>query len=79
MIGETRCQMPEPGIRVFLNGESREIPRGQTLAGLLEALGLDLARVAVELDGIIVGRPEWPGRVLQPGARLEVVHFVGGG
>jgi thiamine biosynthesis protein ThiS len=79
MIGETRCQMPEPGIRVLFNGESREIPPGQTIAGLLEALGLEPARVAVELDGIIVGRPEWPSRALQAGARLEVVHFVGGG
>ncbi len=71
--------MAEPGIRVFFNGESREIPRGQTIAGLLEALGLDPARVAVELDSVIVGRSEWPRRELQAGARLEVVHFVGGG
>lgn len=79
MIGETWCQIPEWGVRVFLNGESREIPQDQTIGGLLEALGLDLSRVAVELDGAIVGRAEWAVRALAPGARLEVVHFVGGG
>jgi thiamine biosynthesis protein ThiS len=79
MICETRCQISGLGVTVFLNGESREIPQDQTIAGLLETLGLDPGRVAVELDGAIVGRAEWAARVLAPGARLEVVHFVGGG
>jgi sulfur carrier protein len=79
MISETRCQIPGWGVRVLLNGECREIPQDQTIGGLLEALGLDLGRVAVELDGAIVRRAEWAVRVLAPGARLEVVHFVGGG
>jgi thiamine biosynthesis protein ThiS len=79
MICETRCQISGWGVTVFLNGESREIPRNQTIGGLLEALGLDPGLVAIELDGAIVGRAEWAVRVLGPGARLEVVHFVGGG
>jgi sulfur carrier protein ThiS len=31
------------------------------------------------LDALILKKPEWPLRTLQPGSRLEVVHFVGGG
>jgi thiamine biosynthesis protein ThiS len=66
-------------VRIFLQGEAREIPDGQTVLALLESLGLDPGRVAVELDGLILKKPEWPVRMLQPGSRLEVVHFVGGG
>lgn len=66
-------------MRILMNGESREIPEGQTVLRLLESLGLDPGRVAVELDGEILRKSEWAGRVLAPGARLEIVHFVGGG
>jgi thiamine biosynthesis protein ThiS len=66
-------------IRIVFNGQPREVPDGTSVLGLLELLGLDSGRVAVELDGIIVRKPEWPGRTLVSGSRLEVVHFVGGG
>jgi thiamine biosynthesis protein ThiS len=35
--------------------------------------------VAVEHNGEIIPRAVWAGTILQPGDRLEVVHFVGGG
>ena len=66
-------------IEIVVNGESRSVPEGQTVLVLLESLGLEPSRVAVELERVILGRAEWAGRVLQPGDRLEVVHFVGGG
>jgi len=47
----------------------------ETVLGLLDSLGLDPGRVAVELDGLILKKPEWPRLSLQPDARLEVVHF----
>ncbi|MGD0015589.1 MAG: sulfur carrier protein ThiS [Bryobacteraceae bacterium] len=66
-------------MQIEVNGERREAPEGETLLGLLESLGLDPGRVAVELDRVIVKPPEWGARRLYPGARLEIVHFVGGG
>jgi thiamine biosynthesis protein ThiS len=66
-------------VRIFLQGEAREVPDGQTVLGLLDSLGLNSGRVAVELDGLILKKSEWPRCSLQPGTRLEVVHFVGGG
>ena len=66
-------------MRIFLQGEAREVPDGQTVLGLLDSLGLNSGRVAVELDGLILKKSEWPRCSLQPGTRLEVVHFVGGG
>jgi thiamine biosynthesis protein ThiS len=46
---------------------------------LLEWLAIDASRVAVELNGQIVRKREWPAAPVNEGARIEVVWFVGGG
>ena len=66
-------------IEITVNGEPQSAPDGQTILGLLGQLELDPARVAVELDRRIVRQPSWPETVLRPGARIEIVQFVGGG
>ncbi len=66
-------------MQITVNGQARETREGQTVSSLLQELALDPARVAVELDGEIVRQPQWASRVLNAGARLEIVHFVGGG
>jgi thiamine biosynthesis protein ThiS len=66
-------------IEILVNGEPQKTLEGQTILGLLEQLGLEPARVAVELDRRIVKQPGWPETVLRPGAQLEIVQFVGGG
>jgi len=66
-------------IEIIVNGEPRTAQSGETILDLLRHLRLDPARVAVELDRRIVKQPRWAETVLEPGARLEVVQFVGGG
>ena len=66
-------------IEIVVNGETQTSPAGQTILGLLQHLQLDPARVAVELDRRIVKQPRWSETVLEAGARLEIVQFVGGG
>ncbi len=66
-------------MEVVVNGEKRQAGEGQTLLEFLQSLGLEPSRVAVELDGRIVKRPEWAGMTLHSGSRLEIVQFVGGG
>lgn len=66
-------------IRIVVNGEDRTVPEGQTILGLLRELQIDPARVAVELDRLIVKKPIWDATSLRAGARLEIVQFVGGG
>ena len=66
-------------MQILVNGQAREVPDDLTVQDLLCSLGLEPDRVAVELDGLILKKPEWPLRSLHPGARLEIVHFVGGG
>jgi len=66
-------------VSIVLNGEARRIARGETISGLLLSLGLDPARVAVELERVIVRAPEWGATQVPEGANVEVVQFVGGG
>jgi len=66
-------------VQITVNGEGRSIREGETVLGLLQSLGLDPARVAVELDGGIVKQPLWAQTVLAAGAQVEIVQFVGGG
>jgi sulfur carrier protein len=79
-VSTCRTVMPDRvTISVSVNGESRAVLEGETIAGLVGALGLDPERLAIELDRRIVKRPEWPTTVLAAGAQIEIVQFVGGG
>lgn len=66
-------------ITVQLNGEQRQVPKGLSLAALLEWLGLAADRVAVERNREIVKRSDWGATQIEEGDRLEVVQMVGGG
>jgi thiamine biosynthesis protein ThiS len=64
---------------ILLNGESRRVPAGLTVLGLLQYLELSPERVAVELNRTIVRQPAWNSTGIDSGARIEIVQFVGGG
>ncbi len=49
------------------------------MRGLLESLGLDPAKIAVERNLEIVPRSTYGEVALAHGDRLEIVHFIGGG
>jgi thiamine biosynthesis protein ThiS len=66
-------------IQVVVNGKPRDVPEGANITSLLQILEIDAARVAVELNREIVRKPEWESAVLNDGARVEIVWFVGGG
>ncbi len=76
---EARTAMQSLTMQVHLNGDTREIASGQTLAALLEQSGLVSARVAVELNGRIVPRARHAEQALSEGDRIEIVHALGGG
>ena len=67
------------GISIVVNGDGRTVRSGETISGLIGALGLDPERLAVELDRRIVKRADWSSTVLANGSQLEIVQFVGGG
>ena len=53
--------------------------RPVSVRGLLESLGLDPAKIAVERNLEIVPRSTYGEVALAEGDRLEIVHFIGGG
>ncbi len=65
------------GIRV--NGEHRRVPGGITIAQMVNELGLDPLRVAVERNLEIVPRSTLGEVCVEDGDDFEIVHFVGGG
>lgn len=52
---------------------------GASISELLRQLDITADRVAVELDRAIVKKALWDTTELRDGAKLEIVHFVGGG
>lgn len=65
-------------MRIQVNGEDRETTAATILA-LVEELGLDIRKVAVERNLEIVPRSLHGATALADGDRIEVVQFVGGG
>jgi thiamine biosynthesis protein ThiS len=66
-------------IQLIVNGESREVPAGTTVAGLLAELQMQPRLVAVERNRDLVPRSQHANCALQPGDRIEIVTLVGGG
>jgi sulfur carrier protein len=69
-------------LNVRINGTERSFPglaEPAPLAGVVEALGLKADRIAIEHNGEIASRTNWPDVQVRSGDRLEIVHFVGGG
>jgi sulfur carrier protein len=66
-------------LRIFLNGETQNLPAELSVLGLIEKLALSPERVAVELNGVVLPRAAWISTVLNDDDRVEIVHFVGGG
>jgi thiazole synthase len=66
-------------VEIILNGETRRLDTPLSVRGLLESLGLDPAKIAVERNLEIVPRSTYDQVALGAGDRLEIVHFIGGG
>lgn len=66
------------GLRITVNGETREADAA-TVASLVDELGLDRRKVAVERNLEIVPRSLHASTALADGDRIEIVQFVGGG
>ena len=65
-------------MRLQVNGDTRDVT-ALTLLALVEELGLDPRKVAVERNLEIVPRSLHADTVLEDGDRIELVQFVGGG
>jgi thiamine biosynthesis protein ThiS len=66
-------------VHIQVNGESRVVNDGATVAGLLQELDIRVDRVAVELNLKILAKDDFDARLLHEGDRIEILSFIGGG
>lgn len=66
-------------MEIVVNGEPRTVTAGATLLELLSSWSLDPRAVVVEHNRKIVRRPSLGDVRVEPGDKIELVQFVGGG
>ena len=66
-------------MRIMINGRWEERHGALSVAELLEGLGVEPRRVAVELNKQIVRRLDYASTQLAENDQLEIVTLVGGG
>ena len=64
---------------IRVNGKSRDVEAGESVAALIRRLDLDPRWVIAELNGRPVPRDRFDAEVLAAGDRLELVRAVAGG
>ena len=63
---------------VTVNGETRDVPSGETIRALVARYSLKPEKVAIELNRRLL-RSEKYDTPLKDGDEVEIVTFVGGG
>jgi thiazole synthase len=66
-------------LSVRVNGEHHRVPGGTSVSEMVNQLGLDPLRVAVERNLEVIPRSTLPQVRVEDGDDYEIVHFVGGG
>lgn len=66
-------------MRLTINGEQRDFSNPLTINEMLEQIGMDPRKVAVERNLEVVPKSNYQGTALNEGDRIEIVHFIGGG
>jgi sulfur carrier protein len=66
-------------VKATVNGETRELPDGTTVAELLESLGVIRNGVAVAKNDRVVRRAEYESSTIAEGDAIEIIKAVAGG
>lgn len=66
-------------MKVFINGETKEIAKQVNLLELLKEFSLPQERIAIELNKEVVRKKDWENITVSDADKIEIVHFVGGG
>ena len=66
-------------MNITVNGESRSLKSEASLGQLLEILGLNGKRIAVEVNRDIVPRSDYDNFQLSDNDSIEIVNAIGGG
>lgn len=71
-------ELPQ-NMQVQINGEARDFDGPLTVESVLQRLGFDPRKIAVERNLEIVPKGAYGGTPVTHGDKLEIVHFIGGG
>lgn len=66
-------------MKVFINGETKEVEKQLNLTELLKHFSLPNERIAIELNKEVVRKKDWNSIEIKDSDKIEIVHFVGGG
>jgi thiamine biosynthesis protein ThiS len=66
-------------LKLFVNGEPKELESGLSLEGLILHLGIKKEAVVAEVNREIIQPDKRAGLSLQEGDQIELIQFVGGG
>ncbi|TDC62107.1 sulfur carrier protein ThiS [Actinomadura sp. GC306] len=66
-------------MKVFVNGEPREVPEGTSVAEVVESVTAAVTGVAAALNDEVVSRSTWETTTLRHSDRVEVLTAVQGG
>ena len=66
-------------MKVFINGETKEITKQFNLLELHKEYSLPSERIAIELNQEVVRKKDWESIKIKDADKIEIVHFVGGG
>jgi len=66
-------------MRVRVNGKDRDLPDSVNLREYVASLGVNMASIAVAVNGEVVKRDDLSSVALAEGDTVEIVRAVGGG
>ena len=66
-------------MEITLNGEKYNLETGSNIVDLIEKLGLNIDKLAIERNLEIVPKSKFAMTIIEEGDKLELVHFIGGG
>ena len=66
-------------MRVRVNGKDRDLPESANLREYVASLGVNMAAIAVAVNGEVVKRDDLASVKLAEGDSVEIVRAVGGG
>ncbi len=66
-------------MRVRVNGKDRDLPESVNLHEYVASLGVNMAAIAVAVNGEVVKRVDLASVELAEGDTVEIVRAVGGG
>jgi len=67
------------GVKILINGETKEISKQVNLRELLDEFSMPSERIAIELNREVVRKKDWENILINDADKIEIVHFVGGG